>query len=293
MPETTDIRAAAAPLLEEAKENASLCRFTRLRQEEDADAFYGAWRVDAPGGVYFLKKNKGFEREVYDRVFAGAALPVPARYAADETYSLYEFFSGESLCRASRDSLTLALDALLTMQTALLSRPAAAGVTAEQELAHMAARAEWLPGGDISDAYAAYLDAYPRTPAVFGHGDLLPFNVLTGGGRAVLIDWEYAGTLPYAAPLARLIAHGENNADALFCLQDADRAYAARYYGEHLPASLGVAPREYIRTLGLFVFAEYCEWVYLGERYGDTGTPRYRRYRTLADRAAAAICKNF
>ena len=280
-----DIAAALVPGGKEA------CSLTRLRGEEDSGEC-DAWRAETPRGIYFLKKNKGYEREIYDACFSGEAeLPVPARVAADDAYSVYEFFSGDTLCRCTRSALTLALDALLLLQTRMAESGAHAGCTPEQDSARMAARAAYLPAGAIADAYSLYLEAYRRTPCVMGHGDLLPFNVLAGNGRAVLTDWEYAGVLPYPAPLARLIAHGEEKEDSLFFMRDADRAFAARYYGERLPRCFGVSAQEYVRTLGLFVFAEYCEWVYLGKRYEQTGTERYRRYRRLAERAADSICK--
>ena len=63
-------------------------------------------------------------------------------------------------------------------------------------------------------AYEQYLQIYSDVPRTLCHDDLLPFNVLCAKERAVIIDWEYAGILPYPTSLARLIAHCEEDESA-------------------------------------------------------------------------------
>lgn len=58
--------------------------------------------------------------------------------------------------------------------------------------------------------------------------DLLPFNVIVSDDRAVLIDWEYGGILPYPSSFARLIAHGEEAEDSLFHMTREDRGLRYR-----------------------------------------------------------------
>ena len=136
--------------------------------------------------------------------------------------------------------------------------------------------------------YDAYLEAYVSMPGSLCHDDLLPFNVLVNDDRAVLIDWEYAGILPYATSLARLIAHCEEDENAFFFMKNVDKAFAIDYYFEHLAFPMGISREVFDRHLQLCLFYDYCEWVYVGNRYGNTDSQRFRDY-LLKAKAFAAV----
>ena len=106
--------------------------------------------------------------------------------------------------------------------------------------------------------------------------------MIVNADRAVLIDWEYAGILPYPAPLARLIAHGEPHADAFFFMTDEDRQFAIEYYYAHFIAEKGIAYADYRRALDLFLLYEYCEWIMLGVKYEGADQMRHAQYREKA-----------
>ena len=126
------------------------------------------------------------------------------------------------------------------------------------------------------------LRLYSLTPRTLCHDDLLPFNVLISSEKAVLIDWEYAGILPYPSSLARLIAHGEEDPAAFFCMTAVDKSFAIDYYFEHLIKSKDISYADYRRTLDYFLLYEYCEWIMLGIKYGDTSSERYQKYLAKA-----------
>ena len=114
------------------------------------------------------------------------------------------------------------------------------------------------------------------------HDDLLPFNVLVNGNKATIIDWEYAGILPYPTSLVRLIAHGREEEDAFFYMTEADKSFAIDYYYEHLVKSKGISYEDYRRSVDYFLLYEYCEWIMLGNKYADEDIPRAREYLAKA-----------
>ena len=132
---------------------------------------------------------------------------------------------------------------------------------------------------------------YSSTPRALCHDDLLPFNVIVSEDRAVLIDWEFAGLLPYPVSFARLIAHGEDNENAFFRMTQADKAFAIDYYHDHLLKEIGIGYEEWRRTLEFFLFYEYCEWVFIGNKYEGTNEEYYRKYLCLAKRQADKILR--
>ena len=109
-----------------------------------------------------------------------------------------------------------------------------------------------------------------------------PSMCFCSGDRAVLIDWEYAGILPYPTSLARLVAHGEEDENAFFHMTQADKDFAIDYYFEHLLQEKEIKYPEYRRTMDYFLLYEYCEWVAIGVKYGETNTERYRMYYAKA-----------
>ena len=82
---------------------------------------------------------------------------------------------------------------------------------------------------DLAEVYRAYLAEAARVPRTLCNDDLLPFNVLVNEERAVILDWEYGGILPYPCALARLLAFGEEGTDFFFQMTRADREFALRY----------------------------------------------------------------
>lgn len=269
---------------------------TQLAHEEDGEP-YRVWKLDCGGAVYLLKEAKEYEAEVYRAILPKVGGSVPALYqTADidgKTYLLMEFVEGSDLRRCSRRGLTLALDALIYMQKATWNDGALSGCayTFEKSLKDREHRGKYLNDAGLEAAYAVFLDEYASVPRALCHDDLLPFNVLVSEDRAVLIDWEFAGILPYPASFARLIAHGEEDENAFFYMTQADREFAIQYYYDNLLKEMGIASEEWRRTLELFLLYEYCEWVFLGNKYGEVNEGYYRKYLALAKRQAEKILR--
>ena len=261
--------------------------------EEDGSE-YAVWRIDAGSGSYVLKRAKAFELETYRCFFRNKKSYAPAFYgscAFDGTeYFLMEYCPGEDLRRCEREKLRKALDALIEMQEEFWQREALydSAFTLEQSLVGIENRGRYLGSKRLEEVYAAFVRIYQTTPRTLCHDDLLPFNLLIGE-RAVLIDWEYGGLLPYPTSFARLIAHGREEEGAFFYMTREDRDFAIQYYYDGLIRKHGIPYAEYRRTLDYFLFYEYCEWVMLGNRYDNRSDERYGYYLKLAEELAARL----
>lgn len=271
-------------------------RFTaaQLRNQEDG-APYQVWRIDTDSGSFILKEAKKYEAEVYQTVLTGEKVHTPVLYqtavADGKTWLLMEYVRGGDLCRCTRRKLTLALDALISMQRAAWENRTCANCaySFEKSLPDRRKRGEYLKDTELEAAYGKFLEAYSTVPRTLCHDDLLPFNVIASEDRAVLIDWEYGGILPYPTSLARLIAHGEEAEDALFYMTREDREFAVEYYYDRLLKDMGISHDDWRKTLDYFLFYEYCEWVYVGNRYGNTDNPYCQKYLPIARRQARRI----
>lgn len=241
---------------------------------------YAVWHVNTPEGEYVLKRAKEYELEAYRCFFAEKKAYAPeffgwAEYDGSD-YLLMEYCGGETLSRCERGKLIKALDALIAMQAEFWERRELCGpiVTVENSLEGIERRGTFLGSERLERVYADFIEVYKTAARTLCHDDLLPFNLLIGE-RAVLIDWEYGGILPYPASLARLIAHGREDEDAFFYMTEEDRGFAIEYYYEKLIKNRGIPYEEYRRTLDYFLFYEYCEWIMLGNRYDSRDDERY------------------
>ena len=266
----------------------------QFRSEEDNEP-YSVWKVTTTNGDLVLKEAKGLELETYRAFFAEPCAYAPrllGSAAADgRDYLLMEYISGETLTKCTHDGLKHALDSLIIMQDTHWDSGESAGWNFERALKGRQNRANYLEDLLLEAAYGRFLDEFAKLPRTLCHDDLLPFNVMLSKDRAVFIDWEAGGILPYPTSLARLIAHGEEKEDAFLYMKASDRAFAVDYYYENLVSHKGISYETYRRSMDLFLFYEYCEWVYVGNKYDARDSERYQTYLKKAREMAAYILK--
>lgn len=254
---------------------------------EDGEA-YSVWKITSGEKTFVLKQAKEYEHPVYTTFLPGENVYAPKLLGAAEAEGnanlLMEYIPGEDMRHCTREKLKKALDALIAMQQQWWEKPGYEDAAYSMEKARPGRirRGQDLGDAQLQRAYEGYLALWETLPRTLCHEDLLPFNVLISGDRAVLIDWEYAGMQPYPSSLARLIAHGEEKEDAFFYLRSADRDFAIDYYYDRLVKQKGIGYDDYRTALDHFLLYEYCEWIMLGVRYGTTDSQRYRRYLALA-----------
>lgn len=249
---------------------------------------YPVWRIDYPDGSFVLKKAKGREIQNYQSYLFEDVSYAPRFYGTTESegdqYLLLEYIQGTDLTRCNRKDLTAVLDSLVAMQSQFWGREMSADA-----LDSRLNRRQYLGNQRLERAYDAFLEDCKQIPSTLCHDDLLPFNVIVSDKRCVFIDWEVGGILPYPTSMARLIAHTEESEDAFFFMTESDRTFAIDYYFEKLVKGRGVAYDTYCRSLDLSLFYEYCEWVYVGNKYQQPNTQRYQKYLDLAIKQAEKL----
>ena len=239
--------------------------------EEDG-SLYEVWYVNIGGERYVLKKAKAYEKAVYTAFFSDISRAVPKCYGFvsynGNDYFLMEYAEGNTLSKCNRDMLIRTLDSLIFLQNMYWENREKAGIgfTFEKSLPGRIRRGDCLKDDVSQSVYRLYLERYSSIPRTLCHDDLLPFNVLVSERNATLIDWEYAGILPYPSSVARLIAHGQEDPDALFYMRDGDKRFAIRYYYDNLVCRKGISWLDYQRDMKLFLLYEYCEWIMLDSR---------------------------
>lgn len=260
---------------------------TTFKHEED-DSDYAVWKIAEGTVTRALKKTSKRELDVYDAFLTSAERGAPRFYKSIEhdgdLFFLMEYIEGHNLQKCNRESLTAALDALIYLQNMYWERRELQGIGHgfEASLPGRQKRGKYLNDAELEQAYERYLRIYSDIPRTLCHDDFLPFNVLCLNERAVIIDWEYAGILPYPTSLARLIAHSEEDESAFFYMTQEDKDYAIDYYFEHLLKEKGIDYHDYRRALDYFLLYEYCEWIMLGIEYNDTRCERFQKYYSKA-----------
>lgn len=260
---------------------------TVFKHEED-DSDYAVWKIEEGGVTRVLKKTGKQELDVYDAFLASVECGSPRFYKSveydGELFILMEYIEGHNLQKCDRESLTAVLDALIYLQNMYWEKRELQGIGYgfEVSLPERQKRGKCLNDTELERAYERYLRIYSDIPQTLCHDDLLPFNVLCAKERAVIIDWEYAGILPYPTSLARLLAHCEEDESAFFYMTQDDKDYAVEYYFEHLLKEKDIDYNAYRRTLDYFLLYEYCEWIMLGIEYNDTGNERFPKYYAKA-----------
>lgn len=267
---------------------------TQLKHEED-DELYQVWRIDSDNTGYILKEAKEYEYEIYHNILMKMGKSAPTIYQTavidDKVFLLMEYIQGEDLCKCTRRKLVLALDALISLQKETWESQAYAdlGYSFDKSFVDRKHRGEYLNDSELEEVYQKFLEIYASVPRTLCHDDLLPFNIIVSADNAFLIDWEYGGILPYPVSIARLIAHGENDKNALFYMTQEDKEFAIEYYYDNLLKSVGIPHEEWRNTIEYFLFYEYCEWVFVGNKYGNTDSEYYKKYLPIAKRQALRI----
>lgn len=267
---------------------------TQLKHKEDNEP-YQVWRIDVDNARYILKQVKEGEKKLYQSTFAKLKESVPVLYQAitieEKIYLLLEYIEGEDLCKCNRIKLTHALDALISLQQKTWESQAVdqSEYSFEKSLVQRQNRGKYLNDSLLEEAYEKFLRVFQSVPKALCHDDLLPFNVISDNKKASLIDWECGGILPYPTSFARLIAHTEENEDGLFYMAKADKCYAIDYYYDNLLKEKGISYVDWRNTLEYFLFYEYCEWVFVGNKYNVTDGEYYKKYLPIAKEQAAKI----
>ena len=254
--------------------NESDIQITPFKSFED-DSTYEVWLIESTLEKCVLKKAKNVEVDIYTTFFENKIQGVPKFISEindnENTYIIMEYIDGKPLCKCDRESLKKTLDALISIQNKYWNDSAHnnIGYTFEKSMQSRINRGKYLCDEELEKAYQEFLSVYSQISRTLCHDDLLPFNIIIGDKNATIIDWEYAGILPYPASIARLIAHASEDDNALFYMTNADKEFAIKYYYDNFVTKHNISYEEYKYTLDLFLLYEYCEWIMLANKYPD------------------------
>lgn len=189
--------------------------FAALRYCDDSGGGlrrYHVYKVTADGRDYALKRSEEREVRVYERFLSGRGFRVPRYYGSavhsGRPWILLEHVPGpdlrdftDELARAAADSVSAVMNAYWESGTED-GRFAAYWERINR-------RARCLAGEPaLERAYGRFLERQLTCPRTLCSGDCLPCNAIDRGGEVCLIDWAFAGMMPYALDAARMVAHG-------------------------------------------------------------------------------------
>ena len=269
--------------------------FNQIKYEDDDDS-YDVYEIKYEGNKYILKSASIKEIEVYEKILLPLNIPnVPKVYeifeSEGEYYLLMEYIDGDNLCKANKKRLILALDALINIQKKTWEDTSIAsyGYNFEMSLKDRETRKSYLKDHLLNEIYNRYLDIYKLVPKALTHDDLLPFNLIINNRKSILIDWEYAGLLPYPSSFTRLIAFGETNKNSLFYISKENKKFAIDYYYDNLLKDKGISYQTWIETYNYFAFYEYTEWIFIGNKNEMQDNENYKKYLLKAKKLAIEL----
>ena len=256
----------------------------RFHYEETKGFYKNIYKIITKRKTYVLKASKGDEEVIY-KLLNNEVNSVPYYYGSykyrNKIYTLVDFVNGKNAMKLDRKNLVKIIDAIIDVQNRFWNSNLTVGTSFDNALGVRENRLTFLPD-ELKSAYQKYIDCFKAAHLTFSHEDLLPFNVLINKSQAYFIDFEVAGILPYPTMLARLIAHGEENKNALFFLRKQDYKFAVEYYYENFIKDKGITKEEYLRTMKLFVYNELIEWVYVYNKNNYEHNEFYGKYYTKA-----------
>lgn len=248
---------------------------------------YNVWLLSSKSKNFVLKKSSKREISVYKEylssVFGTPAFIASTQYNGDE-YILIEYVNGNSLTSLNKEQLAKIIYTLAHIQNKFwqTKEKPNVGISYEESLTSRINRGKYLLDSELERVYDKFLNCYKTLPKTLCHDDLLPFNALIGEDMAFLIDWEVAGILPYPTPIARLIAHAEEDKNCFFFMTNEAKKFAIDLYYNLLLKERNISYEEYISTLNLFIFYEYCEWIMVGNKYKSANMDLYNKYLNKA-----------
>lgn len=270
-------------------------KINQVKHEDDNDN-YDVYKVSYKNMNYIFKSASIQEIETYEKILIPLNVPnTPKIYEIfkndNEYYILMEFVEGENLCKANKERIISALDALIAIQKITWEDTSIAnyGYNFALSLKSREKRKAYLKDSLLVEIYTRYLDIYKLLPRALTHDDLLPFNVIVNDRKSILIDWEYAGLLPYPTSFARLISFGESNKNSLFYMSKEDKEFAINYYYDNLLKDKGISYQVWIETYNYFAFYEYTEWVFIGNKNNMEDNENYKKYLFKAKELAIKL----
>jgi thiamine kinase-like enzyme len=187
---------------------------------EGVDRAYNVYKIIADKQTYILKKSDDKEVAVYEKFLSDKNLPVPKLEGwtcLNKTkWILIEYIAGSDLRKFNKDMAYGCADSLSQIFNMYWQKDDfeenKVDDRFERYWIRINTRAECLKNElTLASAYRFFLERQLVCPRTLCNGDFLQCNSIESDDGIILIDWAFAGIMPYSLDLARLIAHGSEN----------------------------------------------------------------------------------
>lgn len=180
---------------------------------------YNVYKVTTNIGTYVLKKSDDGEIYVYEKFLKGKKLPVPKYYGNiemdDKKWILLEYIVGTDLRDFTKEMAFACSNSITTIMNEYWQekeidfKSNRLDDRFERYWNRINKRARCLEKEPIlKEAYEIFLERQLSCPRTLCNGDFLQYNGIFNNSSVILIDWAFAGIMPYSLDIARLIAHG-------------------------------------------------------------------------------------
>jgi len=184
---------------------------------EGVDRTYNVYKIIADNQTYILKKSDDKEIEVYQKFLTDKNLPVPKLEGwtciNNTNWILIEHIAGTDLRRFNKDMAYRCADSLSCIFNMYWQdgnfKENKQDNRFERYWTRINKRSDCLKNEvTLASAYGIFLDRQLACPRTLCNGDFLQCNAIESDNGIILIDWAFAGIMPYSLDLARLITHG-------------------------------------------------------------------------------------
>lgn len=232
---------------------------------------YDVYKIMSNGETYVLKKSDGAEVAVYRDFLAGYGFKVPEYLGSGQfdgkTWLLMEYIEGEDLREFTGEMAYGCADSITAVMNAYWQRDEQEFVSKKRDKRfekywkRINKRAKCLEEEPLlRQAYSVFLQRQLTCPRTLCNGDFLQYNAIERKGEIYIIDWAFAGIMPYSLDVARLIAHGtEDRRTFPFYMVDEYREIYVRKVYEKLWKKPDW--EQYIKDIKLSLLNEYIEFI--------------------------------
>jgi len=189
-------------------------------KDKGVDRTYNVYKVRVDKEIFILKKSDDNELGVYEKLLHDKDLPVPKfegwTCVNNTRWILIEYIPGIDLRKFNKDIALECADSLshifnMYWQESHFEENKVDN-RFERYWTRIKKRANCLKyESKLSSAYSIFLDRQLTCPRTLCNGDFLQCNAIKNDDGITLIDWGFAGFMPYSLDIARLIVHGSED----------------------------------------------------------------------------------
>lgn len=184
---------------------------------EGIDVTYNVYKIILDSDIYILKKSDDNEIEVYKKFLENKDLPVPkfeGWTCVDKVkWILIEYIEGIDLRVFNKNMAYECADSITSIFNMYWQENGFESNKLDNRFERYWTRINkrkecLIKEKKLSFAYGLFLERQLECPRTLCNGDLLQYNAIESNNKVILIDWAFAGIMPYSLDIARLISHG-------------------------------------------------------------------------------------